>query len=386
MSHHESANNTTTVYSEPHQSSNDMSTLANLKVDTKNPALVTGATGYIAGVLIKALLEKGVTVHATVRDPTNTERLQYLQDVADKSPGTIQFFKGDLLEEGSFEEGMKGCSVVFHTASPFTMTVDNPQKDLVDPAVQGTRNVLNQATKSGTVKRVVVTSSVGAIYTDASDTFKAPNKILSEQVWNMTSSLDYNPYFFSKTMAEHAAWEEAGSQTQWTLVTINPSFVMGPGLKYHESSESFSLVKQMGNGKMASGVPRFSTGIVDVRNVAQAHVVAGYSTEAKGRFVLSGHDTDFYEMAQCLLQTYPNYPLPKRCIPKFLVELIGPLLPGRTFTRKYIQNNVDIDIHFDNTKSQEVLGIEYMDLSDTMNDMFQQMVDAGAFETNESES
>jgi hypothetical protein len=68
------------------------------------------------------------------------------------------------------------------------------------------------------------------------------------------------------------------------------------------------------------------------------------------------------------------------------VELIGPLLPGRTFTRKYIQNNVDIDIHFDNTKSQEILGIEYMDLSDTMNDMFQQMVDAGAFETNESES
>lgn len=179
-----------------------MSALANLKVDTRNPALVTGSTGYIAGVLIKTLLEKGVKVHATVRDPTKTERLQYLQDAADKSPGTIKFFKGDLLEEGSFEEGMKGCSVVFHTASPFAMNVENPQQDLVDPAVKGTRNVLNQATRNKTVKRVVVTSSCGAIYTDASDTFKAPNNTLSEEVWNMTSSLDYNPYFFSKTMAE----------------------------------------------------------------------------------------------------------------------------------------------------------------------------------------
>ena len=68
------------------------------------------------------------------------------------------------------------------------------------------------------------------------------------------------------------------------------------------------------------------------------------------------------------------------------MEMIGPLLPGQDFTRKYIQNNVDIDIHFDNTKSKEVLGIEYMDLVDTMNDMFQQMVDAGAFQTNEGES
>lgn len=342
--------------------------------------MVTGATGYIAGVLINSLLEKGVTVHATVRDPSKTERLQYLQDLADKSKGSIKFFKGDLLEEGSFAEGIKGCSVVFHTASPFSMNVDNPQTDLVDPAVQGTRNVLNEATKSGTVKRVVVTSSVGAIYTDASDVFKAPNQTLSEQVWNMTSSLDYNPYFFSKTMAEHQAWEVAGSQTQWTLVTINPAFVMGPGVKYHESSESFGIIKQMGAGEMSSGVPRFSTGVVDVRDVAQAHVVAGYcASAAKGRFVLCGHDTDFYEMAQVMKEEHPEYPLPSKCIPKLVVELVGPLM-GQGFTRKYIQNNVNIPIKFDNTKSKEVLGIEYKSLSETMNDMFQQMIEEGAFE------
>jgi dihydroflavonol-4-reductase len=140
-------------------------------------------------------------------------------------------------------------------------------------------------------------------------------------------------------------------------------------------------MQQMGNGQMASGVPRFSTGIVDVRDVAHAHVVAGYTPTAQGRFVVSGHDTDFFEMASVI--KYPDYPLPKKCIPKLLVEMVGPFMG---FTRKYVQNNVNVDIHFDNTKSKDILGIKYKSLDDTMNDMFQQMIDAGAFEKKEKEA
>ena len=138
-----------------------------LKIDTSKPVLVTGATGYVAGVLIQQLLEKGLTVHGTVRDPSKTDRFEYLQKIADASPGTIKFFKGDLLAPGSFDEAMSGCSTVFHTASPFTMEVKDPQKDLIDPAVLGTENVLNSANKTPTVKRVVVTSSCAAAYSDA---------------------------------------------------------------------------------------------------------------------------------------------------------------------------------------------------------------------------
>lgn len=241
------------------------SALESLKIDKSAPVLVTGATGYVAGVLIQQLLELGVTVHGTVRNPTDTTRFQYLIDLAEKSPGTLKFFKGDLEEEGTFEEGMQGCSVVFHTASPFTLSVNDPQKDLVDPAVNGTRNILNEATKSGTVKRVVLTSSCAAIYNDASDTEKAPGKKLTEEIWNTGSNLSYNPYSYSKTKAELAAWEIAGSQTKWTLVVMNPCMVMGPGTKYHESSESFSMIKRLGGGKSASGCPNFCMGVVDVR-------------------------------------------------------------------------------------------------------------------------
>lgn len=350
--------------------------MSDLKVDTSKPALVTGATGYVAGVLIKELLEHGVTVHAAVRDPSKTGRLQHLIDLAAKSKGSIKFFRGDLLDEGSYAEGMKGCSVVFHTASPFAVSVADPQKDLVDPAVKGTRNVLNEATKSGTVKRVVVTSSCAAIYTDASDTCKAPNDIFTEEVWNMTASLDYQPYSFSKTMAEHAAWEVAGGQTQWSMATINPSFVMGPGTKYHGTSESFGMIKSLGDGQMASGAPNISFGVVDVRDVAHAHVVAGYNHNVKGRHVLSGHDSGILEMAQCLKAKYFDYPLPPRKFPKMFFWLLAPYL-GVGMTRRFVWNNVDVPIRFDNSKSKKELGIKYKSLSDTMNDMFQQLVEEG---------
>ena len=103
-------------------------------IDQTKPVLVTGATGYVAGRLVEKLLKEGRTVHAAVRTPDNKDKTKYLDELAAKLPGTIKYFKADLLDEGSFDEGMKDCELVFHTASPFIRTVTDPQKDLVDPA------------------------------------------------------------------------------------------------------------------------------------------------------------------------------------------------------------------------------------------------------------
>ena len=94
-----------------------------MNIDTKSPVCVTGATGYVAGVLVKELLDAGLTVHAAIRDPSKTERLKYLMDIADATSGSIKFFKADLLDDGSYLESMQGCALVFHTASPFVMSV-----------------------------------------------------------------------------------------------------------------------------------------------------------------------------------------------------------------------------------------------------------------------
>ena len=169
-----------------------------LNISRSHPVLVTGATGYVAGVLIAHLLEKGLTVHGTVRDPTKTDRLKHLNDAASKTKGTIKFLKADLLAEGSYDEAAKGCSVIFHTASPFALNVKDPDKDLIEPALRGTENVLTTANKTPSVKRVVLTSSCVAIYNHAKELQDIPGGVFTEENWNRGSTREDNPYPLSK--------------------------------------------------------------------------------------------------------------------------------------------------------------------------------------------
>ena len=200
-----------------------------MEIDTTHPVLVTGATGYVAGWIIKGLLDGGATVHATVRDPGATSRLEHLVDMAGASPGTLRFFRADLLEAGSYAEPMAGCRVVLHTGVAVQERRQGPaEEELVDPAVLGTRTVLETADATPSVTRVVLTSSVVAIYGDVADIVEAPGGRLTEQVWNTTSSLDHQPYSYSKTLAEREAWRIADAQDRWRLVAINPSLVVGP--------------------------------------------------------------------------------------------------------------------------------------------------------------
>ena len=231
--------------------------------DTSAPVLVTGATGYIAGWLVRRLLETGFTVHAAVRDPDRADKVSHLKAMERRFPGTIRFFQSDLLVDGSYTEAMTGCRVVFHTASPLALVVDDPQRDLLDPAVKGTRNVLETASATESVGRVVVTSSVAAIVGDNADIASLPGGVITEESWNSSSSPSHLPYSHSKALAERAAWENAEAQSRWRLVTVNPGMVIGPAAsELAPECLSFSLMKQFGDGTLKAGAPPFELGIV----------------------------------------------------------------------------------------------------------------------------
>ncbi|UUO05352.1 NAD-dependent epimerase/dehydratase family protein [Blastopirellula sp. J2-11] len=348
-----------------------------LPIDVSSPVMISGATGYVAGHMVKRLLEAGVTIHAPVRDPTRQDKLKYLNEIAVTAPGAIRYFSADLLKEGSYAEAMEGCSIVFHTASPFSLDVNDPQKELVDPALLGTRNVLGEANRHDTVKRVVLTSSCAAIFGDNADVAKAAGGVLTEADWNTTSTLEYGPYSYSKTVAEQEAGKIVKAQSRWDLVVINPSMVFGPGISPFATSESFSMVKQFGDGTMKRGTPRFGIGVVDVRDVAYAHLAAAYLPQAQGRHIISGHNTDFFEIAQTLVSTYgDDYPIPQNSLPKWLVWLVAPIF-NKSLTRKMVTRNVDVPWIADNRKSIRELGVEYRPLGETMNEMFQQLVESG---------
>jgi len=346
-------------------------------IGTDHPVLVTGATGYVAGWIVKRLVEAGVTVHAAVRDPHDARKLAHLKAMSDVGPGTVRFFATDLLQSGSYAMAMAGCAVVLHTASPFTTSVKDAQRELIDPALLGTRNVLEEAGRTPSVRRVVLTSSCAAIYTDAADCATAPGGVLTEAVWNTTASLAHQPYSYSKTLAEQEGWRLAKLQSQWQLVVVNPSLVVGPGTNPRPTSESFNIVRQLGDGTMKAGAPRAGFGAVDVRDLAQAHLAAAFNPAAEGRHIVSGHDTDLLALGQVLLPTFgDSYPLPRRALPKWLVWLVAPM---SGLTRKFVSRNVDHPWHADNRKSRQALGVTYRPLQESMDDMFAQMIAAGYF-------
>lgn len=347
-----------------------------MHIDRSKPILVTGGNGYIASWIVKYLLEDGLTVHATVRDPSNPAKVGHLQALAEQSPGTLKLFAADLLQEGSFDPAMQGCELVMHTASPFVVKgITDPQRQLVDPAVNGTLNVLAAANRCDSVKRVVLTSSVAAIYGDAADITAIEGATFTEQHWNTTSSVEHQPYSYSKLAAEKTAWEIAGGQTRWDLITINPSFVIGPSLTKGSDSTSLSTIRELADGTLATGVPDMHFGVVDVRDVAKAHIRAGFIPEAQGRHITSAGSMSLMDMAQTLKRRFGRgYRWPMMVAPKFLVWLIAPL---QGYSRQFIARNVGYRLAFDNQHTAAALDIEFRDPRQSLEEHFQQMIDDG---------
>ena len=222
-----------------------------------------------------------------------------------------------------------------------------------------------------------MTSSSVAIIGDAKDCLTYPGGIATEEQWNLTSTLRHQSYSYSKTVAERAAWEINRNQSGWDLVVINPSLVIGPGIKPRSTSESFNLIRQLGDGSTKMGVPEFYIGVVDVRDLAEAHFKAGFLPEANGRYIISAEETSFLDLSKMLQKRYGNqYPFAKKNLPKFLVWLMAPLAG---YKRKMIGRNVGYHWLVDHSKSINELGISYRPVEDSIIDFFQQMIDDRVF-------
>ncbi len=339
-------------------------------IDKNKPILVTGASGYIASWVIKLLIEQGYSVHGTVRNLSNKEKTAHLAEFVNH--GKLTLFEADLLEEGSFKEAMENCELVIHTASPFFVQgIKNAKEQLIQPAVEGTTNVLDTVNEISSVKRVVLTSSIAAIYGDAIDIKNTNTGVFDEKDWNTTSTEHHQPYSLSKTLAEMEGWKLVNEQERWDLVVINPGFVMGPSLSKRTDSTSVDFILSMVNGKFSMGVPDFTFAFVDVRDVAQAHIQAGILEEAEGRHILVNEILNTSEIIVLLQKAFGNkYNLPKRILPKFLMYLFG---PSQDFSWKYLKRNLGISYNFDNSYSKENLKIAYRPIAETFEEHIDQL-------------
>ncbi|MGT2427356.1 NAD-dependent epimerase/dehydratase family protein [Amnibacterium kyonggiense] len=245
--------------------------------------LVTGGSGFIAGHCVLQLLEQGHDVRATVRTRTREASVRaVLADAGMVRGEALSFAAADLLADDGWDAALDGVDAVLHVASPVAPGHVEDEDEVIVPAREGTLRVLRAARRAG-VRRAVVTSAFHAVgWGHPHD-----DHVFTEADWTVLDGPGTDAYGRSKTLAERAAWDVvAAGEGPEELATILPVAVMGPVLGADVSGAN-RIVQTMLRGDVA-GFPDVHVPIVDVRDVARAHVLAMTAPEAAGqRFLLS---------------------------------------------------------------------------------------------------
>ena len=336
--------------------------------------LITGASGYIGKHITLQLLNQGYEVRASVRKLSKSAEvrdavLPHLLD-SSKIDSRLTFVELDLEKDSGWDAALKNIDVLMHTASPFPLSSPKDENDLIRPAVDGTLRALKAAKSSG-VKRVILTSSMAAIYGRELD---AGVSEYDETMWtDVTHPVGRGAYTKSKTLAEKAAWDYVKSDApEIALTTINPVLVLGAPLDKNFGS-SISLVERILKGSDPM-LPDLKFAIVDVRDVAKMHVDAIKNDETRGERILSSSDTkSFVEIAKYLKSLYPKSKVKSAQAPTAIIKFLS-IFDG---TIKTILPQLGKPMRISNAKAKRLMGINFIPVEVTLRDSAEYLIKNG---------
>jgi len=308
------------------------------------PVLVTGATGHLGNTLCRTLLDDGRKVRALVRASSNRAPLKDLD---------VEYVVGNLLMPDSLEKAMAGCDTVFHTAAVYRTWAPAPEVDIIRPAVEGTRNVLEAAAKMN-VHRLIYVSSVVAI--GPGNTFYHHR---DETEWNADATLPYN---IAKTRAEQLAHQLA-EQLGLNVIFVLPTSILGPN--DYKITPSTGMVRDFLNGKF----PFYFNGamsLVDVRDVARGMLLAADQGKAGTRYILGGESLTIKDIFDQLAEmTTRSAPVIK--VTSGMAKVIAAPITAAAnlfnfepaITSNLVDDMIGCYYNFESTLAQEELGYEY---------------------------
>ncbi len=262
--------------------------------------LVTGASGHVGFALTHLLVDKGYEVRAAMRGSADEEKSAPLRSLG------VEVVEADILDRAAMEHAMAGVEGLFHVAAVYRMVVEDPERDLIRPALEGAENALRAAKRAG-VRRVVLTSSTVAVGADGK------GRPLTEDDWNDDA---VNPYARAKTLAERRAWEVA-DDLGLDLVCINPSGVLGPYFYRHTPTTLPLHAMLRGEYPLA---PPMSMAYVDVRDVATAHLLAFENPAAQGRYIASTETHTMAEVGRAINELAHTDKAPTRTMPMWMMS------------------------------------------------------------------
>lgn len=325
--------------------------------------LLTGASGYIGKHIALQLLNDGYDVRASVRNMNKAAEvreavLPHLHSDY-KLDSRLTFVELDLEQDAGWNEALQGVDALLHTASPFPIASPKNEDELIIPAVQGTLRALKAAHHAG-VKRVVLTSSIAAIY---GAELPAGKSAFDETVFtDVTHPVGREAYTKSKTLAEAAAWQYVkNSAPEIQLTTINPVLVLGAPLDNNFGS-SVSIIQRILKGSDPM-LPNISFSLVHVRDVAKMHILALKNEAAIGqRFIASSSAMSFVEIAKLLKANFPGKKIKTLQAPNFIIRVLSLLDADIKAVLPLLGDRTPVNA----SKAKSILGVNFVSAEETV--------------------
>jgi len=333
--------------------------------------LVTGASGYIGSHVVANLLSKGIKVRATVRDSSDPERVGHLESLPVSDGGDLEIVEMDLLDSESVQRAVADCQSVIHTAAVVVLKSERAQEEIVDPSVVGTRNILDAIDASSTVRSLVHTSSTAAIRPSSWE----DGQTLTTDTWADDATIEENPYGLAKYSADKLVRDwHSSTESPVRMVTINPCVVLGPPLSKRHLRGSPSFLMMLLRREIPFVIPMHIS-IVDVRDVAEAHVRALTMGEDAGRYLVVSGQMWWKEIARAIKIENPTLRVPTRQIPYSLSLIVSMFHPRVSLS--WARMHLGKRLFWDSSPAQRDLGMSWRKPRDSVLDTIPPILENG---------
>lgn len=281
--------------------------------------LITGITGFLAAHVLDAVLAspKGYRVRGTLRSMGKKEEL--LSRLSAKDQERVEFVQVDDTATSDLLGAVRGVEIIHHVASPYQLNVEDAERDLLIPAVEGTLNLLRFAKHEKSVKKIVITSSFAAVTSFKSGGPNRAGYTYTAEDWNPSTYQDAIEaggagafsYSVSKKLAEQSAWDYvANEKPQFEIACVNPPMIYGPTLQPGVKMSNINTSSKTIYGLISSAdqmpedrLPLFCL----ARDVGDAHVAATEKSDGMGRrYLLCGGKFTWAHAVNYIAEQYPD--------------------------------------------------------------------------------